>query len=445
MEVTGIVCEYNPLHIGHARMIRQLRESGSEAVVCAMSGNFVQRGEAAVADKLARAEMALRCGADLVLEIPTPWAVASAETFARGGVSVLRRTGVVTSLAFGAECDDIEALSAVAETLDSPMYRDALRSLPEDGATFAARRQLAVAAVLGEERAALLRSPNNILAVEYLRCLRGTGILPIVVKRMGAGHDAPSPEEGVASASWLRQMLLSGRTEEALAYMPEASARVMEREMEQGRAPADLRRCDRAVLARLRRMEEEEWARWDGGREGLYHRLNQAAEEASSVAELLERSATRRYPMARLRRMVLSAWLELTDVPEEVPYLRLLAASGTGRKLLRQMQGAPVLTKAADVAKLGEAAEELFRRESRWTDLYALACPTVQRCGGDWRITPVMAEKETRNEHEKAAYIADTAGGDAADCLRRAAAEGRHAGERGQAGSAAGDSPKGDC
>jgi len=395
-------------------MLRQLRERGSEAIVCAMSGNFVQRGEAAVAGKLARAEMALRCGADLVLEIPTPWAAATAETFARGGVAVLRRTGVVEELAFGAECADVTALQAVADALDSAAFQTALNALPEDGGTFAARRQAAVAAVAGEERAALLSRPNNILAVEYLRAIRGTGIRPVAVERQGSGHDREE-DEGFASSSQVRRLLRAGQRSEALGCMPEAAARVLKREMERGSAPADMERCERAVLDRLRRMEEKEWARYDGGGEGLYHRLYQAAREAGSLDELLERAKTKRYPMARLRRMVLAAWLELGDVPAEVPYLRLLAASDTGRKLLRQMRDVPVLTKAADVAGLGEAAEELFRRESRWTDLYALACPKAAPCGEDWRITPVLSGREMRNYDEKNTHPADPAGADAAD------------------------------
>lgn len=414
MKVTGLVCEYNPLHSGHAWMLRQLRERGSGAIVCAMSGNFVQRGEAAVAGKLARAEMALRCGADLVLEIPTPWATATAETFARGGVAVLRRTGVVEELAFGAECADVEALKAVADVLDGEDFRTVLNSLPENGATFAARRQAAVAAVAGEERAALLSRPNNILAVEYLRAIRGTDIRPVAVERQGSGHDREETE-GFASSSRVRRLLLAGQTEEALGCMPEDAARVLVREMERGRAPADMMRCERAVLDRLRRMEEEDWARYDGGGEGLYHRLYQAVREAGTLDELLDRAKTKRYPMARLRRMMLAAWLELCDVPAEVPYLRLLAANDTGRKLLRRMRDVPVLTKAADVAGLGEAAEELFRRESRWTDLYALACPKAAPCGEDWRITPILLRGETRVKDEKAAYSADSAGADAVD------------------------------
>ena len=416
MGVVGIICEYNPLHGGHARMLKQLREGGAEAIVCAMSGNFVQRGEPAVVGKLARAEMALRCGADLVLEIPTPWAAATAETFARGGVEVLRRTGVVTELAFGAECPDVTALKAVADALSTEEYRRALRSGGEEGVTFAVRRQQAVAEVVGPELAQLLGSSNNILAVEYLRCLRGTEIRPIAIPRQGAGHDAPAAENGIASATHIRQLLQAGETEKALSYMPAPAADVLRRELERGLAPAELSRGDRAVLDHLRRMEEEDWACYDGGGEGLYHRLYQAVRDSAELPELLERAKTKRYPMARLRRMVLSAWLELPAPPQEVPYLRLLGANDTGRRLLRQMRDVPVLTKPADVTRLGAAAAELFRQECRWSDLYALTCPRLQPCGADWRTTPILFSGEKRgNDHEEIADTAGTSGADAAD------------------------------
>lgn len=413
MGVVGIICEYNPLHLGHARMLRTLREQGAEAIVCAMSGNFVQRGEPAIVGKMARAEMALRCGADLVLEIPTPWAAATAETFARGGVEILRRTGVVDVLAFGAECPDAEALTALAEALDTEEYREALGRHETGNVTFAARRQAAAAELIGPERAALLEKPNNILAVEYLRCLRGTAIRPAAIPRRGAGHDEGAAEDGTASASRIRQLLLAGETERALSYMPREAAEVLRREMEKGLAPASMDRCRRSVLDRLRRMEEEDWRPYDGGGEGLYRRMFQAARESADLRELLERAKTKRYPLARLRRMMLAAWLELPAPPGRVPYLRLLGANDTGRRLLRQMKDVPVLTKPADVARLGSEAEALFRQECRRTDLYALTRPRVTPCGEDWRAVPTLLSGEGRDiDHEETAdtACADDAG-----------------------------------
>lgn len=416
MGVVGIVCEYNPLHSGHARMLRQLRERGAEAIVCAMSGNFVQRGEPAIVGKLARAEMALRCGADLVLEIPTPWAAATAETFAGGGVEILRRTGVVDELTFGAECPDVEALTAVADALDSAEYRAALRRHEAGNETFAARRQAAVAELVGPERASLLSRPNNILAVEYLRCLRETGIRPVAIARQGAEHDAPDAGDGTVSASTIRELLRAGETERALSYMPRAAADVLRRELETGAAPAGMKYCERGVLDRLRRMGEEDWIPYDGGSEGLYHRMYQAVRETTDLQSLLERAKTKRYPMARLRRMVLAAWLELPKAPAEVPYLRLLGANDTGRCLLRQMRGVPVLTKPADVEKLGDKAAELFRQECRWSDLYALTAPHLLPCGADWRATPILLSGGKRgNEDEKSEDTACPAGAGDAD------------------------------
>ena len=189
MTVAGIICEFNPLHSGHAYLMAQLRQHGADAVVCAMSGNFVQRGEPALVNKLSRGEMAVDCGADLVLELPVLWAMATAERFAEGGVSLLARTGVVDTLLFGSESGDLAALRAAAEGLDSPAFTRALRDRQEDGVTFAAARQQALGTLPGVD-ASLLAQPNNILAVEYLRAIarQGNGLNAATIPRIGAGR-----------------------------------------------------------------------------------------------------------------------------------------------------------------------------------------------------------------------------------------------------------------
>lgn len=388
----GIICEFDPLHSGHARLLSHARAMGADAVICAMSGNFTQRGSFAALDKRARAEMAVRCGADLVVELPTVWAMSPAETFARGGVQLLALTGVDTLL-FGSECGELSALRRLADCLDSPAFADRLTAA-DSGATFAVRRQRAAAALLGDADAALLESPNNTLAVEYLRALRRTGasMTPATLLRTGAAHDG-APEGGTASASYLRQLLRQGQGEAACAYMPTPAADVLRRELAAGRI-ADGALCERAILVHLRAMTEADWRPYDPGNEGLYHRLYQASRAACTVAEMLSAAKTKRYPLARLRRMVLSAYLQLPPAPERVPYLRVLAATAAGRAHLRCLRdaGAPVLTKPADVPALGPAAEELFTLESRCTDLYVLARPDLTQAapGQDYRTTPVI-------------------------------------------------------
>lgn len=193
MAVAGVIAEYNPFHRGHAWQIAEIRRrlGDGTAVVACMSGNFVQRGEFAVLGKRGRAEAALLGGADLVLELPTPWSAAGAERFAQGGVSLLAAAGVVTHLAFGSESGDLRPLRAAADCLDGEAYRAGLRRLLGGGMTFAAARQEAVRGLTDREAADCLSRPNDILAVEYLRSLKalGGGIQPLALPRVGAGHD----------------------------------------------------------------------------------------------------------------------------------------------------------------------------------------------------------------------------------------------------------------
>lgn len=385
MDAVGVVCEFDPLHRGHERLLRRAGESG-RVLVCAMSGNFTQRGGAACVEKFARAEMAVRCGADLVVELPTPWAMATAEKFADGGVSLLAQCGVKT-LYFGSECGDADALWATAEALLRADVHRAIRLEMDGGLPYAAARQ----AVLERETGlgALLAQPNNTLAVEYLKAIRRRGLAAeaVTVRREDGGH------HGTASASHIRALLAAGQEAKAFALMPPQAADILGREMKKGLAPADPARLERAMLARLRLMNEHDFASYDSGGEGLYRRVYRAVQEGDSLGDILTRATTKRYPTARVRRMLWAVFLGLEAPGEDIPYVRILAATEAGRRLLRQMRdaGVPVLTKAADVGRLGPSAEALFTREARRTDVYALACPgSPLPCGSDWRRTPTM-------------------------------------------------------
>lgn len=400
MRVAGVVAEYNPFHLGHAfHLAETWRRLGAEgAVVCVMSGNFVQRGEAAVLDKWARAECALLGGADLVLELPTPWAVSSAEGFARGAVEVLSATGVVDALSFGCEDGHIEDLTAAADCLLTPAYREALGREAGRNTSFAAARQRAAASLIGGA-AGCLSGPNNNLAVEYLKALRtlNAPLEPMAVSRRGARHDAASPEGGFASATAVRELIYAGDMEGAAAWVPRSTAEVLTRGTAFAHAPASLMNCERAVLAKLRTMSETDFAALpDGGAsEGLSHRMAEAARRGCSLAEVYALAKTKRYAHARIRRLVLRAWLELRRdvIPGRVPYVRVLGMNGAGRLLLRRMEKSchlPVVVKPAHAKKLGEEGRKLFELESRCTDLYALCSPVVRPCGLEWTSGPVV-------------------------------------------------------
>ena len=270
MRTIGIIAEYNPFHSGHRHHIQAVRQAfGADcAVVCAMSGNWVQRGEAALADKWTRTALALRQGVDLVVELPTPWAVSSAEPFARGGVGLLTATGVVDTLSFGSEAGALPPLQAAADCLASPAWQEVLRQGLAEGLSFPVARQQAATALLGDA-ARCLQGPNNNLGVEYLLALRAleSPLRPHTVPRQGAGHDeGPSPSSPHASASYLRERILAGDPAPLTPYLTAPEEATLRQD------PAALDFGRRGVLARLRTMTEEDWSRLPDSGEGLHHR-----------------------------------------------------------------------------------------------------------------------------------------------------------------------------
>lgn len=401
MKTAGIIVEYNPAHSGHAYHIAETRRvlGPDSAVVCCMSGCWVQSAAPAIADKWLRARLAVLSGADLVVELPTMWAVSSAETFALGGVSLLAATGAVTHLSFGSECGEIGALQAVAECLDSEAYAAGLRRFLDEGMSFAACRQAAVTGLLGREAGALLESPNNNLGIEYLRALRrlNAGLCPMTVRREGAGyHDCAAPEGcGFVSATQVRRWLSRGAWEAAEPYLVSGELELLQK--------ADLAlppfsdAVERAFLARLRMMTPADWAELPDSApgEGLPDRLARAGRDARSLHEFYELAKTKRYPHARLRRLALWAFLGLRvqDRPVTPPYLRVLAVGERGREVLRTMKETsvlPVLTKPAHVRDLSAACRRSFEIEARCTDLYGLCLPRILSGGREWREGPAI-------------------------------------------------------
>ena len=376
MNVVGIVAEYNPFHAGHAFHLAETRRRlGDHTVVAVMSGNFVQRGECAVLDKWTRARRALEGGVDLVLELPTVWAAASAEHFAWGAVNILKEAGA-DAISFGSESGDGEGLKTVAACLDGPEFCACLRRFLDEGMSFAACRQAAVRDLLGDGLAGLLSNPNDNLGVEYLKAARRLGWAPEVaaIPRRGAAHDGGDHPE-YPSASYLREQILSG----ALA----------------AENPASLSYAERAVLARLRTMEAEELEALPDSGEGLAQRLYRAARQGTALAEVYGLIKTKRYAHARIRRMALWAWLGLrqSDRPDAPPYLRVLGANERGRALLHDLKKTarlPVITRSVHAKNMDGPERRLFELEARCTDLYQLCRKIPGPCGLEWTSNPVM-------------------------------------------------------
>ena len=391
MNVIGIVAEYNPFHRGHAWHIARSRELLGEdaAVVCVLSGDFVQRGEPAIFDKFTRAEAACRGGVDLVVELPLPWCLSSAEGFARGAVSLLDALGC-THLSFGCEAGELAPLEALAEALLDPALHDGVKRRMDEqpSQSYAAARQCVVEQRLGD-MAKLLETPNNILAVEYLKALRllKSDMKALAVPRFGSAHDG----EGGAlpSGAELRRRLLAG---EAVSdgVPPEAAA------VFRTAVSPNPGLWETAVLSRLRALDGAQFDRLPDASDGLGRRLARAAAEEPSLDAIQNAIKSKRYAMSRVRRLLCCAALcvEAGMADGAPPYARVLAANARGCELLRERRGGalPILTKPAAVRDRSGRAEELFSLGAAAHDLYALCDPRpdARRGGEDWRRGPAI-------------------------------------------------------
>lgn len=366
MTAAGIVCEYNPFHLGHEKQLRLMRAQLGEdtAAVCLMSGNFVQRGAPALFDKTVRARAAVECGADLVLELPVTRALSSAEGFARGAAEIFDRLGAVDALCFGSERGDTAAVMKAAEAMTRPAFEEALREELACGRSYPAARQRALEKTAGD--GAFLTAPNDILAAEYCKALleRGSAIRPLAVRREGGYHDE-APDAENPSAAAVRAELWRGG--EWLRLVPEAAAAIYG-----GAVRYEMRYGERAVLARLRAMTQEEWMHVPFGSEGLWSKVRRAVQTESTVEQVLCAAKSKRYPRTRLQRMLMCAYLGLTqeDLIKSAPYVRVLAFNETGRALLRRMRSCGTIPIVNAGARPPDAA--YFSMECRCAALYGL-------------------------------------------------------------------------
>ncbi len=392
MKITGIIAEYNPFHKGHAHQIKTLREQGTTHIVAVMSGNFLQRGTPAICDKHQRTLMALKGGCDLVIELPLPCACAPAFRFADGGVALLDAMGCVDELSFGSECGDTEKLVALSQMLESPDVQKLTAEILAEGCTYAVARQMAVSSITDPATAALISAPNNTLGIEYIRALRAinSDIRPITLPRVGVEHDSGQAQQGYASASLIRRRMRENKLDEAVDWMPHSSAEILQSALSEGRAPADLAWVDRAILSKLRSMDVQQFAMLPDISEGLQHRLLRAAGEACSYEEFLSLVKTKRYPLARLRRIGMAAYLGTSEnlCKKSPPYIHVLGFTSAGRELMGNIGECGRLPMSHSLARLGELGGDarLFARaEVMAGDLYRLMLPSVGVCGEDYR------------------------------------------------------------
>lgn len=370
MRITGIICEYNPLHLGHKKQLDAIRATDPDSgIVCLMSGNYVQRGKPAIVDKSLRAKAALLCGADLVLELPVTASLSSAEGFAAQGVRIL--SGFCHQLCFGAETDDKEALLATAKALLSPAFSQQLHLQLDQGLSFPAARQAALEQM--GVNSELLTNPNDILAVEYCKAIlsQNSSMTPMPIYRGGDYHDIHADTEN-PSATAVRALMEQGSPWQS--FVPRDAVSCFA-----DAALHTLAAGERAVLARLRCMGELEFEALPYGSEGLWRKFMHAARELSTVEQILTAVKSKRYTRTRLDRMLMCAYLGLTqtDIATPAPYVRVLAFNDTGREILKKAR------QTGYFPNIGEKQDDPYQAiENRCADLYGLFCSGTPEAPG---------------------------------------------------------------
>ena len=308
MKIAAIICEYDPFHHGHAYHIEKTRQAGATHVVCIMSGAFVERATPAAVSRAARVKAALLGGADLVIDLPVPWACAGAQIFARGGVGLADALGCVELLSFGSECGNIGLIKTAARAINDPAVFALLKENLDSGESFAAIRQKAVEAVFPQV-AGLLSNPNDTLGIEYVAALEalGSSVEPMCVSRKGAPHDSNVTDGIFASASAVRKLMTAGESFENL--VPKGAYEIFLHEVEEGRAPAEVSRLESAILYKLRTSSPADFRKLPDVSEGIENRIVSAAKSAVSLDDVYSFAKTKRYSHARLRRIVTSLML----------------------------------------------------------------------------------------------------------------------------------------
>ncbi len=336
MKTAGIIAEYNPFHNGHKYHIEETRKiTGAEGIITVMSGHFVQRGEYAICDKWSRAKMAISGGADLVVELPATYSCQSAEYFTKGAVSILESLKC-DFLSFGTEADDTEEIIKIAEFLKNP--DNDFKKLLEENLQKGESYPRALANALGNDA---VNTPNNVLAIEYIKQIKN--MKPVGVKRKGSLHD------GKGSASDIREKI--SNNENANNLMPESSVEILENSYK-----ADRETYEKLVLYKLRTMTAEQLQNVPDVTEGLENRILQMCHKATNLDELCDMIKTKRYTMARIRRILNNALLGITkeDITKAPKYIRVLGMNKKGMEILsalRDITDIPIITKVADAPK----------------------------------------------------------------------------------------------
>ncbi len=378
MKIAGIICEFNPFHNGHKYIIDKIREE-NDCLICVMSGNFVQRGEPALFPKHTRANAALSSGADLVIELPSPWSASFAENFALGAISLLKEAGINT-LYFGSESGSIDKLMKIAEIDKSLKIKDS------KDLTYAKLREHAIKDALGKEFSDILRGANDILGIEYIKAAKklSANFKIKTIKRISATHDSTEASDGICSASFIRENIENPAF--LREYTPPFCYKIYSDEISKG-SIIDAQKYSDSAISYLRRLND--FSRLPDISEGLDMKLKKELSAARTLEELQASVKSKRYTLSRIRRIILSAFLNIDNsyCGKTVPYINILGMTKSGERALKNISkcsSLPLIFSGKSSSPLDKEVEMLFNDECTRNDIYASLLKKASPCGLDF-------------------------------------------------------------
>ena len=345
-KILAIIAEYNPFHNGHLYHLQKSKKIlKPDYSICIMSGNFCERGNTSIIDKWSKTEAALKCGFDMVIELPVLYSISSAENFAEGAIKILEAFGDVT-LSFGSECGDLDVLNNIANVLCSEPkgYQTILAHELSKGISYPKARENALLLYLNDIKkyANVLSKPNNILGIEYLKAIKKlkSKVIPYTLKRIDSGYNSLKIKDRLASATAIRNLLIENKNVKKL--MPSPSYNILLDNIENGKTIKDISVFEKEIIYTLRRMSLAEIANLQDVTEGLENVIKEAANNCNNLEDLIDSIKSKRYTRSRIQRILLYSILNITkkdiqDSYKTKPYIRVLGVSNRGKLLLSQL------------------------------------------------------------------------------------------------------------
>ena len=389
-KVLGIIAEYNPFHNGHLlHLTKSKEETGAEYSICIMSGNFVQRGNTSIVNKWVKAEMALKSGIDLVLELPTVYSISSAENFAEGAIKLLNSLKIVDTVSFGSENSDIDILNRISGILyeEPKQYVEFLNEELKKGLSFPKARENAVLLYLNDKKYFnILNQPNNTLAIEYLKALKKykSHIMPIAIKREKAFYNSNCIVDEYASATAIRNMIVNNQFNDIRKVMPRLAYDLLMQEIENNQYVIDISKFEKEILYSIRRLSTADLKKFPEVNEGLENSIKNAANSCNTLAELINIIKTKRYTQTRIQRILLYILLNITKKDmyisrKTVPYARILGYSQKGKALISEIYKAnPKIALITSVKNFFDSSnnktyKHMLNKDVLATNVYTLA------------------------------------------------------------------------